>query len=68
MGRGARDMPRHENRMKKSPEWLAVQAQSDRRGALLEELIYAHEEHMALDELIREARQEMGFEQEARRA
>ena len=39
--------------------WKALQAKSDRRGALLEELIYAHEEQMPLDELIGEARREM---------
>jgi len=49
-------------------EWMALQAQSDRRGALLEELIYHHEEHMPLEELMSEARVEMGFERKERRA
>ena len=40
-------------------EWTALRAQSDRRGALLEELIYAHEEKMPLDVLVGEARREM---------
>jgi hypothetical protein len=46
---------------------MALQAKSDRRGALLEELIYHHEEHMPLDVLMSEARVEMGFERKERR-
>jgi hypothetical protein len=45
--------------LEESLQWTALQAQSDRRGALLEELIYHHEAKMPLDELIREAREEM---------